>query len=140
MSATLPNLSDLAGWLGASLYTTDHRPVDLTVLLCHKRVLYDMAADGGGLGFGETRRRGVAPVKTPNGDDPDGWMGLCAETASSQRSVLLFCPSRERCEQCATKLASLFRGLRSLAPSSMEALAASIAARMVGPSADPNPP
>lgn len=40
MSATLPNIADLAGWLGASLYTTQYRPVDLEVKVCIDRCLY----------------------------------------------------------------------------------------------------
>ena len=34
MSATLPNISDLATWLGAALYTTTYRPVNLSTVVC----------------------------------------------------------------------------------------------------------
>ena len=43
MSATLPNISDLSGWLGASLYRTEFRPVDLSVRVCMNRKLYRVA-------------------------------------------------------------------------------------------------
>jgi superfamily II RNA helicase len=42
MSATLPNIADLAGWLGASLYTTQYRPVDLSVRVCMNKTLYNV--------------------------------------------------------------------------------------------------
>lgn len=41
MSATLPNLSLLAGWLGAELYQTDYRPVPLQEHLKVARNIYD---------------------------------------------------------------------------------------------------
>lgn len=43
MSATLPNIADLAGWLGASLYVTQYRPVDLSVRVCMNKTLYTVA-------------------------------------------------------------------------------------------------
>jgi hypothetical protein len=42
MSATLPNIVDLAGWLGASLYTTAFRPVSLDISVCVNRSLYSL--------------------------------------------------------------------------------------------------
>jgi len=45
MSATLPNIADLAGWLGAALYTTQYRPVDLEVKVCLDRKLYRVSKD-----------------------------------------------------------------------------------------------
>ena len=39
MSATLPNISDLSGWLGASLYNTEFRPTDLSVRVCMNKQL-----------------------------------------------------------------------------------------------------
>ena len=42
MSATLPNISDLSGWLGASLYNTEFRPTDLSVRVCMNKQLYSV--------------------------------------------------------------------------------------------------
>lgn len=44
MSATLPNISDLSTWLGASLYTTAYRPVHLDIKVCMDRSIYKLAA------------------------------------------------------------------------------------------------
>jgi DNA polymerase theta len=41
MSATLPNIFDLAVWLDAALHTTEYRPVDLQVKIACGKVLYD---------------------------------------------------------------------------------------------------
>lgn len=41
MSATLPNLSLLAAWLGAELYQTDYRPVPLEEYLKVDSNIYD---------------------------------------------------------------------------------------------------
>ena len=42
MSATLPNISDLSGWLGASLYNTTFRPTNLTIKICMDKKLYNI--------------------------------------------------------------------------------------------------
>ena len=44
MSATLPNISDLSTWLGASLYTTAYRPVHLDIKVCMDRSIYNVVA------------------------------------------------------------------------------------------------
>ena len=43
MSATLPNIEDLATWLGAALYTTTYRPVNLSVQIACDRKLYSIS-------------------------------------------------------------------------------------------------
>lgn len=40
MSATLPNIEELASWLQASLYVSTYRPVKLVTYLCKQRSLY----------------------------------------------------------------------------------------------------
>jgi DNA polymerase theta len=150
MSATLPNISDLAGWLGASLYTTEFRPVDLNVRVCMGRKLYrvtsaqqpgscgnmidqnasgngavvDMDVDDADDGSGgdvatatkkpfdpslydfefESAVNGCSPV-----EDPEGVFSLCLEPLQWGKSVMLFCPSKQRCATCARELANIIR-------------------------------
>lgn len=40
MSATLPNIADLANWLDATLYTTTYRPVSLKTFVCMDNIMY----------------------------------------------------------------------------------------------------
>lgn len=41
MSATLPNMADLAKWLDAALYITDFRPIPLTQYLKVNNSVYE---------------------------------------------------------------------------------------------------
>ena len=45
MSATLPNVHDLSAWLGASLYSTSYRPVNLETRLCYGGKVYKVQSD-----------------------------------------------------------------------------------------------
>ncbi|KAJ4944881.1 hypothetical protein JOQ06_013421 [Pogonophryne albipinna] len=103
MSATLPNLSLLAGWLGAQLYQTDYRPVPL---LEHFKVgcnIYDKSL---------SVVRKFTPLPHIKGDD-DHIVSLCYETVREGRSVLLFCPSKNWCEKLADSIAREFYNLRN---------------------------
>ncbi|XP_053273755.1 DNA polymerase theta [Pleuronectes platessa] len=102
MSATLPNLSLLASWLGAELYQTDYRPVPL---LEHLKVgcnIYDKSL---------SVVRQFTPALNIKGDD-DHIVSLCYETVSDGRSVLMFCPSKNWCEKLADSIAREFYNLR----------------------------
>ena len=97
MSATLPNLRDLSGWLGANLYTTAFRPVPLTELLKGEDTLLDTAMRPVGV---------VRPAVTIPGDtDHITW--LCLETILESHSVLVFCPIKAWVEKLALTLAEV---------------------------------
>uniref|UniRef100_A0A672JB02 DNA polymerase theta n=1 Tax=Salarias fasciatus TaxID=181472 RepID=A0A672JB02_SALFA len=98
MSATLPNLSLLASWLGAELYQTDYRPVPLHEHLKVGRNIYDKSL---------SVVRQFTPALSVKGDD-DHIVSLCYETVSEGRSVLLFCPSKNWCEKLADTIAREF--------------------------------
>uniref|UniRef100_A0A6Q2ZFJ9 DNA-directed DNA polymerase n=1 Tax=Esox lucius TaxID=8010 RepID=A0A6Q2ZFJ9_ESOLU len=105
MSATLPNLCLLAGWLDAELYQTDFRPVPLKERLKVGNKIYDSS-----LSLVEPFR----PLITVKGDE-DHVVSLCYETVSEGRSVLLFCPSKNWCEKLADSIAREFYNLRHTA-------------------------
>ncbi|KAK6305841.1 hypothetical protein J4Q44_G00246210 [Coregonus suidteri] len=101
MSATLPNLSLLAGWLDAELYQTDYRPVPLKQRLKVGNSIYDSS-----LSLVRTFR----PLITVKGDE-DHVLSLCYETVSEGHSVLLFCPSKSWCEKLSDSIARAFYNL-----------------------------
>nr|XP_019955937.1 PREDICTED: DNA polymerase theta [Paralichthys olivaceus] len=102
MSATLPNLSLLASWLGAELYQTDYRPVPLQEHLKVGCNIYDKSL---------SVVRQFTPALQIKGDD-DHIVSLCYETVRDGRSVLLFCPSKNWCEKLADSIAREFYNLR----------------------------
>uniref|UniRef100_A0A3Q2DDF4 DNA polymerase theta n=1 Tax=Cyprinodon variegatus TaxID=28743 RepID=A0A3Q2DDF4_CYPVA len=105
MSATLPNLSLLAGWLGADLYQTEFRPVPLQEHLKVGCNIYDRSL---------SVVRQFVPALDIKGDD-DHIVSLCYETVSEGHSVLLFCPSKNWCEKLADTIARAFYNLRHTA-------------------------
>uniref|UniRef100_A0A3Q3KVV4 DNA-directed DNA polymerase n=1 Tax=Mastacembelus armatus TaxID=205130 RepID=A0A3Q3KVV4_9TELE len=101
MSATLPNLSLLATWLGAELYQTDYRPVPLQEHLKVGCNIYDKSL---------SVVRQFTPALHIKGDD-DHIVSLCYETVREGHSVLLFCPSKNWCEKLVDSIAREFYNL-----------------------------
>ncbi|XP_041839070.1 DNA polymerase theta isoform X2 [Melanotaenia boesemani] len=102
MSATLPNLSLLAGWLDAELYQSDYRPVPLQEHLKVGCNIYDKSL---------SVVQQFTPALHIKGDD-DHIVSLCYETVREGHSVLLFCPSKNWCEKLADTVAREFYKLR----------------------------
>ena len=81
MSATIPNVRDLANWLDAALFSTDFRPVSLeSFIVVGNSVLHVPS-------FTETER-------APSANAFEQLVGLATQAAS----VLVFCPTRRLCE------------------------------------------
>ena len=118
MSATLPNVADLAHWIHGSLYCTTFRPVDLDMIVCfvkhlHRPKSFDNPCPGS---FQVESQhmffepvRSVEKLQLPRDIDSEGFISLCIESMKSGRNVLLFCPSKERCERCCDLLIEAIR-------------------------------
>ncbi|XP_041319851.1 DNA polymerase theta [Pyrgilauda ruficollis] len=102
MSATLPNLGLLASWLDAELYCTDFRPVPLKEWVKIGSSIYDSSMN---------LVREFQPKLQLKGDE-DHIVSLCYETVCGGHSVLLFCPSKNWCENLADIIAREFYGLQ----------------------------
>jgi len=99
MSATLPNLNVVAGWIDADLYRTEYRPVPLTEMVKIGADIYDCTLT--------QRLRGLPMTAGKPGDDGD-IIPLCLETVSAGCSVLVFCPTKNWCEKLADSIAREF--------------------------------
>ena len=97
LSATLPNLDQLALWLNANVYRTDFRPVPLLEMVKIGLDIYDDRM---------RKLRQLQPCDTSG--DGDNVIGLCLETVTGGHSVLIFCPTKNRCETLAVAIAKEF--------------------------------
>ena len=95
MSATLPNLDTLAGWLKAKLFHTDFRPVPLREMVKIGPTLYDTTFQ---------KIRDFDQSQSVPGDEDDILLA-CRETVAEGHSVLIFCPTKSWCENLASTLA-----------------------------------
>lgn len=94
MSATLPNLSVLSKWLDAELYTTDYRPVPLYEQTLIGNIIYDK----------DLKNTRTLPSLPELGVDTDHILQLCLETIQDSSSVLIFCPTKNWCENLAQQI------------------------------------
>ncbi|XP_066246789.1 DNA polymerase theta-like [Euwallacea similis] len=98
MSATLPNLGELATWLGAELYSTSFRPIPLFEQVIVNGEIYDKD-------FQLLRKlEPLVDVEV----DTDFILQLCLEVIRDSYSVLIFCPTKKWCESLAQQLSQAF--------------------------------
>ena len=98
LSATVPNIADLAAWLDADLYMTDFRPIPL----CEYVVCGGKVRDSKG-----TEVRTLAREEKDRLTDPDGIAAICSEAVGVGKSVLVFCATKKSSQHCAQLIASV---------------------------------
>lgn len=104
MSATLANVQLLQHWLDAELYITNYRPVALQEMIKVGTKIYDNQ-----LRFMRDIVRTCEVPALPN--DGDHVAQLCIETLLEGCSVVVFCPSKDWCENLAVQLATAMHTL-----------------------------
>jgi len=96
MSATLPNLPDVAAWLDAATYVTKFRPVVLHRYLKAGNALLAPPPPGSDPAAPLQHARSLPP---PAPSDPDHIAQLTGETVGEGHSVLIFCATKNTCVQ-----------------------------------------
>ncbi|CAM9666820.1 unnamed protein product [Scytosiphon promiscuus] len=122
MSATLSNGAELAEWLGATLHVSDFRPIPLDERILLGMHVYDKA--------GSVVRKFAAPAHPQT--DPDHVVTLCSrESCRAGDQVIVFCPTKQFCHNCALKVAKNLKvPAQKSAASSRAALMAQLSKEM----------
>ncbi|CAF0883929.1 unnamed protein product [Brachionus calyciflorus] len=95
MSATLPNLKVVADWLDASLYQTDYRPIKLIESIKFEDKIYDK----------DNQLISTLNIDKRIENDTDLLVQLVYETIVNKLGVLVFSPTKSRCETLAENIA-----------------------------------
>ncbi|XP_017084683.2 LOW QUALITY PROTEIN: DNA polymerase theta [Drosophila eugracilis] len=100
MSATLENVDLLKTWLDAELYITNYRPVALQEMIKVGTKIFDQQ-----LKFLRDLSQ-QKEMRQALGNDSDDVALLCIETLLEGCSVIVFCPSKDWCENLSVQLAT----------------------------------
>lgn len=103
MSATLPNVELLREWLKAEFFTTDFRPIELKEMIKIGKDVFDQKL--------KLVRVINENFKEYFPNDSDEVCQLAMETIAENCQLIVFCPSKEWCEQLCTNLA---RGIHNI--------------------------
>jgi DNA polymerase theta len=95
MSATLPNLKTLSEWLKATLYQTNFRPIQLNERIKFESNIYDK----------DMNLMSKIEIDNRIENDNDLLSHLVLETIKKRNGVLVFCPTKSRCEVIAENIA-----------------------------------
>ena len=113
MSATLPNLDEIATLLNAELFTCDYRPVPLTQYLKLGPHVFKVGEKMSEKNPGkkEPVTKFDRLIKNPNSQrDVDGLCPLVKENLD-KHSTLVFCPTRKSCESVSKMLTENFQNI-----------------------------
>ncbi|CAG4991657.1 unnamed protein product [Parnassius apollo] len=99
MSATLPNLEVLAAWLDAELFVTDFRPIPLEEYCLVGNKFYDKKGK-----YLRPIDVNICGAEKEN----ESVLNICLDTIRDGCSVLIFCMTKNRCENLAQGIASSF--------------------------------
>lgn len=118
MSATLPNIHDFSTWLQAELYTTEYRPVNLHMYLAKEKCLYKynqpIRDQFEAIDLDQSNSPTFSRYKTLeklNESDYDCFLSMVFETLLINKSVMVFCSSKKKCEESAKKLSEALHNL-----------------------------
>lgn len=111
LSATLPNLEEIAAWLDATSYKTEHRPVQLSHRICQNLEVYD-SSPGVKIPPPDEKPRCIRKLRTKEKgsqastssrdfQDKDGIISLCEDALRRGHRVLVFCSGKSQTLNCA---------------------------------------
>ena len=111
MSATLPNVELLRNWLKAEYFSTDYRPIELREMIKIGKKIYDQKMNF--VKMIDEKWKEFFP------NDTDEICQLAMETIMDNCQLIIFCPSKEWCEQLSQNLA---RGIYNMRKKKVKAI------------------